>query len=279
VTPALTIVRLLVPLLLLGLAACTSDGGRPDEDRAGPTPSASPSATLTMPPREPRVGECRLLTLDDASRTSSDADPVPCRQRHTAVTILVGQIVFVGGDPQDEAAPVDPEVPARCRRSASRFLGGDPETMTLSRFQVVWFTPTAEEQEAGAGWFHCDVLALDRGDRLLPLPPPERLRGILGRPEALATYGLCGTAAPGEPGFERVACARRHTWVAIGTIPLEGGRRYPGTAAVRRAGDEPCAVLVREEKGFPVEFRYGWEWPTAEQWAAGQRHGFCWAPA
>ena len=269
--------RLVAPLLvaLLGVTGCTDDAG-PDEDRT--TPSTTP--TSTAPPERPQAGECRRLTLDDAGRASNASEPVPCRERHTAVTVLVRRLGSVApADADVGSAAVQRHVAAACRDQAPRFLGGDQETLTLSRFQVVWFTPTTAEQEAGADWFRCDVLALDRGDRLMALPPPERLRGVLDRPDALATYGLCGTAAPGAPGFERVACTREHRWVAIGTIPLEGGRRYPGVAAVRQAGDAPCADRVREERGFPVEFRYGWEWPTAEQWAAGQRHGLCWAPA
>lgn len=271
--------RLVAAALLVTLVACTGDDeAGPDEDR-----TSTPTATRTPPPEPPRVGECRRLTLDDAGLPSNDAEPVVCHRRHTAVTVLVGDLASVargrGGEVDVEARPVQRRVAGRCRGELPRFLGGDDETRTLSRFQVVWFLPTAEEQEAGADWFRCDVLALDRGERLMRLPPPGRLRGVLDRPRGLGTFGLCGTAAPGERGFERVACARRNSWVAIGTIPLEGGRRYPGVAAVREAGDEPCADRVRERQGFPTEFRYGWEWPTAEQWAAGQRHGFCWAPA
>jgi Septum formation len=268
-------------LTVLALAACTEDGGG-GEDSATSSPQSS-SATPSTPPEPPRAGECRRLTLDEATVATSDAAPVACNRRHTAVTVHVGRLSRLlpgGADAVDvEGERVQRRVAEDCRPRLGAFLGGDEETRTLSRFQVVWFTPTPEEHEAGADWFRCDLLALDQDDRLLSLPPPAGLEGVLDRPESLATYGLCGTAAPGERGFERVACARRHRWVAIGTIPLEGGARYPGVAAVREAGDEPCADRVREERGFPVEFEYGWEWPTAAQWEAGQRHGFCWAPA
>jgi hypothetical protein len=264
----------------LTLAGCSGDGDdTPDEDRASPSPSTSEA-----PPEPPRAGECRRLDLDEATLATSDAPAVPCSRRHTAVTIHVGRLsaAVPGGDaaPLDvESDPVQRRVAESCRSRLPRFLGGDEEALTLSRFQVVWFTPTAEEHEGGADWFRCDVLAPDRGDQLLTLPPPRALEGVLDKADALDTFGLCGTAAPGAPGFERVACARNHSWVAIGTIPLEGGNRYPGKAEVRQAGDEPCAERVREARGFPVEFQYGWEWPTAEQWAAGQRYGFCWSPA
>jgi hypothetical protein len=101
---------------------------------------------------------------------------------------------------------------------------------------------------------------------------------VLNRPDALATYGLCGTAQPGAPRFQRVACALPHAWVAVSTLAIPGGERYPGPAAVRAAGEEPCAERVRGANDFPLEFSYGWEWPTAAQWATGQRYGYCWAP-
>jgi hypothetical protein len=127
-------------------------------------------------------------------------------------------------------------------------------------------------------WFRCDVVAVGRADTLLRLPSDERLQGILDRPGSLETYGLCGTAEPGAEGFERVACALPHSWVAISTIPIEGGDAYPGVDEVREAGDETCSDEVSERNGLVLEYRYGWEWPTADQWDAGQRYGFCWAP-
>ena len=76
-----------------------------------------------------------------------------------------------------------------------------------------------------------------------------------------------------------MACALDHSWRAISTIPLAGGRTYPGAARVRRAGDSTCADQVRADAGLVLEFRYGWEWPTRAQWNAGQHYGYCWSPA
>lgn len=265
-----------VAVVALALTGCTGDGSTDESSEvAAPTTSPSEPSEPSLPPR-PRVGECRRLTLEDATRPTTGARAVPCRGRHTAVTVHVGRL---GADADVETPRVQRRLTEVCARRMADYVGGDAEARTLSRFQVVWFTPTAEEVEAGARWFHCDVLALDRGDRLVRLPPPRRLRNVLDRPDALETFGLCGTAQPGARRFERVACARPHRWVAIGTIPLEGGRRYPGAQAVRRAGDEACADRVRSERGFPLEFDYGWEWPTRAQWESGQRYGFCWAPA
>jgi hypothetical protein len=265
----------------LVLAGCTGD----DPDRSGRTPGPTPTASATPseppePPPPPRADACYRLTLEEATAPTSVAAPVPCGRRHTARTIHVARLPRVGAG---RPAPVDsPRVQRRiagtCTSRFAAVVGGTPESRSLSRLQVVWFSPTLEEYDAGADRFRCDVIAFGRGDDLLPLPR-RGVRGLLDRPGALATYGLCGTARPGSRGFTRVACGLRHSWVAIATIPIEGGPRYPGARRVRAAGDEACAERVRSEAGFPLEFSYGWEWPTRRQWEAGQRYGFCWAPA
>ena len=71
-----------------------------------------------------------------------------------------------------------------------------------------------------------------------------------------------------------------------------GGHIYPAIAIARGYVERDPSrrvVFVGTEKGlektivpkagFPLEFSYGWEWPTRRQWAAGQRYGYCWAPA
>ncbi len=265
---------------LVVLAGCT--GGEPDAAPSpGPTDTAAPSATPEPPPPAPKTGACYRLELQDATAPTSDAAPVPCRRRHTARTIHVGKVSNLGDGGRRvevDSARVQQQLARTCRARFATYVGGTLEARRLSRLQVVWFSPTLEEHDAGADWFRCDVLGFGRGDELLPLPR-RPLRGVLDRPAGLTTYGLCGTARPGSRGFTRVACGLDHSWVAVGTLPIRGGERYPGVRRVRAAGDEACADLVRERAGLPLEFSYGWEWPTRRQWAAGQRYGFCWAPA
>ena len=44
-----------------------------------------------------------------------------------------------------------------------------------------------------------------------------------------------------DAGFERVACARPHTWRAVSTVPI-AGERYPGVAAVQTIA--PDALVI-----------------------------------
>jgi hypothetical protein len=158
-----------------------------------------------------------------------------------------------------------------------QFVGGDQGDLRRSRLQVVWFAPTAREIADGARWMRCDVLALGHADDLMKLPPIQ-MRGVLDRATGAETFGLCGTAAPGARGFERVACGLPHSWAAISTIPISQAKRYPGVDQVRAAGDEACKNQVNARTA-ELKFAYGWEWPTPTQWKAGQHFGYCWAPA
>ena len=177
-----------------------------------------------------------------------------------------------------DADRVRAQMARTCPRAMTRYVGGTREDRALSRFAVVWFAPNSEQAAQGADWFRCDLVAIAAQDRLQPLPARPRVAGVLDRAAGPATYGLCGTAEPGTSGFDRVICDRRHSWRAVATIPLAGGKRYPGTARVRSAGDESCRERVAGQAEDPLSFEYGWEWPTREQWDNGQRYGYCWAP-
>ena len=72
-------------------------------------------------------------------------------------------------------------------------------------------------------------------------------------------------------------CSEDHSWRAIRTVGFEPGR-YPGLAKVRSAGDEPCKDAGRDVADDKLDFEWGYEWPTAQQWSAGQTYGFCWVP-
>lgn len=275
------------------LAGCTTDGAGAGPGAASPAPSSSSAAAPTgsppstsaadpepPPPPPPPEAACYRIGVRSASRTTNSSRPVSCRGPHTAQTIRVGRLdLSPAGRRLRIDAPAVQRQPAQvCPAQLRRYVGGTTDVRRRSRFEVVWFTPTLEQAARGARWFRCDTVAVLEDGRLQQLPRGARLRGVLDDPSALATYGLCGTARPGTRGFDRVACALRHSWEAISTIDLAGGARYPGVARVRTAGDDDCAAQVKERSGTVLQFSYGWEWPTRAQWAAGQHYGYCWAP-
>jgi hypothetical protein len=282
--------RLAAALAAVLLAGCTSEAGDPptaaSDGRSSAAPSVSAggtgeqadSARVASPPAAPERDACYRLGFDQLTRPSNDSDPVRCGGRHVARTIHVGRLdtVVDGHALAVDSDRARAQLARTCPRRLAAHLGGTPQTRDLSRFAVVWFSPTLEESDRGAQWFRCDLVAIAGPERLHPLP--RRTAGILDRPGALARFGLCGTAEPGTPRFERVICARPHSWRAIATIPLPGGRSYPGAARVRPAGNAACRDVAAGQAADPLQFEFGWEWPTRDQWANGQRYGYCWAP-
>jgi Septum formation len=232
------------------------------------------------PPPPPRGSSCYRLDFEEATRPTSDASPVPCSRRHSAQTYFVGRLdtVVDGHLLAVDSKVAQRQVARTCPRKLDDHVGGSPEARALSRLRPVWFSPTLAQSDEGASWFRCDAVALGGSSTLAPLPPPARLRGILDLPGALEEVGLCGTAAPGARGFERVICSRKHSWRAIGTIDIGSGGSYPGAAAVREAGEGTCRDQVQQATGALDRLSYGWEWPTAEQWREGRHFGYCWAP-
>jgi len=258
-------------LALLALTGCTGDDETTTESTA--STSASPTATPTpVVPSPPPAGPhqaCYLLDYDDALADSSTADPLRCREPHTAVTFFVGRLV----DPDPGAAQA--QVAEQCPRRLASFIGGTTEDRRLTMLRPIWFTPTPEESDAGARWFRCDVVAVAADGKLAELT--AGIAGALDRPHGRDQYGMCGTAEPGTPQFDRVVCSRSHTWRAIQVVAFSG-TKYPGEAQVRAAGETPCQDAGATVADDALDYRWGYEWPTAEQWDAGQRFGRCWAP-
>jgi hypothetical protein len=265
-------------LLVAALSGCS--GG--DDNAAGKpavVPHTDSTASLDSIERaRPRPGDCHAMTLQQVTATSAENTSTDCLHRPTTITVAVGDLVVKGKKVAPESRAAENLMRRTCEPKLASWLGTDPKALRLSRLTAVWFVPTPEQVDAGARWFRCDLVGFDRGDHLFPLPPPHELRGALGHDRG-ARYALCGTARPGTEKFRRVTCSLRHSWVAVGTVDLAGGKRYPGQRKVRGDGDSACSRKARASAGGARKYDYGWEWPNAQQWKAGQHYGFCWAPA
>ena len=266
--------------LLLALTACTGGG----EDSAEPTPSASttstsPSATPTAasPPRAPRDRACYRLSYDEALAPTTEARPVRCTDTHTSMTYAVGSLdpVVDGHLLAVDSKRVQAQAGTQCPHRLPSFLGGTPDDLHLSMLRAVWFTPTVELSDAGADWFRCDVIAVASEGRLAPLN--QRMSGVLGTTTGQDRFGMCGTAEPGTSDFSRVICSSNHSWRAVAVVHFSSSQ-YPGPAAARAAGQGPCEDAGRAAASDALDFTWGYEWPTREQWDNGQTYGLCWAP-
>ena len=259
--------------LLLSGCSSTSD----EEPRAAGTTRAAASSSQAPASSPPPRHACYDLAFDDAVKPTSAAAPVPCSASHTAVTIEVGATrpVVDGHLLAVDSDTVQEQVARRCRARLDEYVGGDAEARRLSRLTVVWFSPTLAESDRGALWFRCDLVALAGHDRLAPLP--RRARGLLSQAGALDRFGTCGTTSPASRRFTRVICSARHTWRARATIPVPRDARYLGKAA-GAAADAACRDIDARAAADILRLKWSFEWPTREQWDAGQRFGYCWTP-
>jgi hypothetical protein len=265
-------------VLLLGgcTSATTPDPGTGSTPTATETPRPTPTRAPAPPPA-PEADVCHALAYDDAVAPTASARTVPCTEDHTSQTFHVGALDRVVGGRllAVDSRRLQEQAATECPERLSTLVGGGEEQQRLSMLRAVWFTPSVRQSDAGADWLRCDAIAVAGPERLLPLTGP--VGGVLDTEAGRERYGMCGTAEPGTSGFERVACAEPHAWRALRTVALPGPD-YPGEDAARAAGEDPCTAAARQQAADPLDFRWGYEWPTAEQWAGGQTYGLCWAP-
>ena len=263
-----------VALVALLTAGCSLSGSNaPEKSAASASPSASASPT---PQPAPVVGDCHRLAFTAAAQPEDATPAVPCRGPHTSETVKVGQLAAVtGGSTDVSSGAVRDKVSRACSPRLLRYAGGDTLTKRLSRLEVVWFVPTKEAVDAGAGWFRCDVVALAAANSLIRLP--RTVKGVLDASDALDQFGTCGTTQPGKPGFQRVVCRRHHTWRAVSTVDLDPHAAYLGKNAAAQ-GDASCKDVASGRSNGSLKYTWSFEWPTRDQWDAGQRYGYCWVP-
>ncbi len=273
-------------LLLMAALALTGCSGNDEPDTtaspsATPTPIAAPSTASppTAPPAPPSPTrlECRRLTFEEALAPTDSGRVVGCQSTHTSQTYAVGRLktVIDGHLVAVDSTRVQAQVARACPRKLAAFLGTTDDSLRLTMLRAVWFTPSMEESDAGADWFRCDVVAVAADAKLARLA--GTLEGVLEDQPRGGPYAMCGTAAPDSPSFRRVLCREAHAWRAVEVVELSA-KGYPGVAQVRAAGQAQCEDAGRAIADDALDYEWGYEWPTAELWAAGQRYGRCWAP-
>jgi hypothetical protein len=270
--------RVVAPVLALAaaLTACSGSGSSTPDAGSTPPPPHTPVSSPTVPqksPKPPVVGACYRLGYDEALAPVNDKASVPCTGTHTAVTFYVGTFGKSLAVDGDRVHRLESTV---CASRFAAFVGGSVEERRLSMLRTVWFTPTVQQAGLGAHWFQCAAIAL-RGDQNLALLRGP-LKGVLASSTGRGRFALCGTAEPGTTGFEQRICTAPHSWRALSTVALAAGP-YPGTDKVKAAGQGPCQDAGRAVAGNPLSYRWSYQWPSLQQWRAGQTYGVCWAPS
>ncbi|WP_237111564.1 septum formation family protein [Nocardioides sp. WS12] len=260
-----------VLVLAAALTACSDDGK--DKDAKEPTATQTVAAP---PPAAPKPGACYPLPFETAVAPTSEIAAVACTANHTSETVAVGTInsVVDGHLVAVDSERVQAQVATACPQALIEYVGGTRKRLRLSMIRPVWFTPTVKDSDAGAEWYRCDAVVLAGTSTLAQLK--ASLKGVLGQAKVNDRFAMCGTAAPDAKNFERVPCSAKHKWRAIDVVVFDEGK-YPGEKKVRAAGRGQCEDAAADIAKDPLVFEWGYEWPTAEQWAMGQKFGRCWA--
>ena len=252
--------RLLVPLLLVVLCACTP--GQAGESETG---SVEP----------PQRGACRLLTPEDIKATSNASPVVDCAERHTAETFAIGEFpADLAGEGIDDPA-LGAHVFDTCEKEFRKFLGGNESLVMRATVTWAWFRPSRDAWDEGARWWRCDVVGGgEESTSLVDLP--ETAKGILlGVPDDRWTVCVDG---PSVAVSEKIPCSEKHTWRAVTTIVLgDAGEDYPGDRLVEVRTRDFCSRSVGAWLDYPVDYDYGYTWFHEAEWEAGNRRSICWA--
>ncbi|WP_300677110.1 septum formation family protein [Nocardioides sp.] len=244
------------------------------------TPTPTPPAHASAVPNPADRACYRLSYADAVAPTAPSAQAVAstavsCAKGHTSETFYVGALsdVVDGHLVAVDSTRIQRQSARTCPAKLSAYLGGSVEDLRLSMLRAVWFTPTVADSETGAAWLRCDVIAVAGKEKLATVT--GSLKGSLA--SGAGAEAMCGTAAPSATGFERVPCAQKHTWKALKVVTI-AGEKYPGTDAAKAAGQTICKNEGKAVASNALDYSWSYEWPTAEQWDAGQTYGICWAP-
>jgi hypothetical protein len=226
----------------------------------------------------PDLDTCRALDYGAISHYTNDDPTVPCTAAHTAYTFAIETLpddvrvagVSIGNKAIQHAAS------DACRTAFDGYIGGDAATRALSRLSVTYFLPPQDGFNAGAHWIRCDVVALKTPSSLATLPAGS-LQGFLDKPTAQRDYGVCTQGVPGGPDATLVMCSQQHLYRAVTTLRLgDDNAAYPGPSVTAKQGQQRCADYLRNKLGEATGYTFGWTYPTASDWASGQRFGYCW---
>ena len=97
---------------------------------------------------------------------------------------------------------------------------------------------------------------------------------------------VIGVAAVGVMalGAQTASAATDQCLAANGELRMQKGTATctaTGTgsvAKVKGAGQTVCADAARAIASDALDYEWGYEWPTKDQWQAGQTYGRCWSP-
>ena len=244
---------------------------------------AEASATATQstpgpPPPAPKVGKCYDLSYKESLQGTSKADPVPCKDKHTSVTIYVGEFdPIVDGhllavDSDEVQAQIAKVCPSKVsdwvagRRTRCGSAGSRPPGSARR-----WRSPTRARTGSGATWSPSAGRSRSSGS-----PGTKGGARRSGRARHLRHLQQDRSRRQSKK-FAAVACAEPHSWRAVSVIDLDKDVEVLGPPA-DKAADEACKAQAQQRASDPLNLKWAFQWPSKEAFDAGQRYGLCWVP-
>lgn len=187
----------------------------------------------------PTVGACYDLTYKQGFAESVPVAPVDCSTTHTAVVARIGELPssLTWSSPK---AKIGNAVGDQCGRALDARIGSNPVLIALSAYNWMWFEPSEAEQEAGARWFSCVIVAPE-DNALTDLPDPlPRLSKHL--PDELSR---CFVGRK----YLSTTCADRHDWRVTFAVLV---RQKVTRTSFYRASQRFCPAHVTSRTWVPT---------------------------
>lgn len=217
---------------------------------------AGGATAATAASGRPSVGQCRHLTLAQASAASNRTAPIACSTRHNDRVIAVPNLPKgVTYAELNTAAKRDKVAVRICYPAFRSTLGQNDRVRNMTAYTYLYFVPTAKQRSNGARWLRCD-LTLRHGTALGNLPTDRRPALSGSRPPAGVRRCLAGKA------LLATICKASHRYRAVGAVKVDI-KRYPGRTKMIQIGRKRCPPIVETD----ADYRFTWSrktvWNTA----------------
>ncbi len=250
---------LLALVVVIAGVAITLVAVAPWEDDTKPTSGQEDDGDDPPGTNTPEVGSCHALSTADLSANSDAKDPVPCDDG-TATTITTDVVTLPDDVNSTDTDAIWAAIGPECTRTSLSFLGGNAQGYALSAYTIAFFTPTAEQEDAGADWVRCDLNLLAGGGTT---PLPASVEGTIDQLPLADEVALC--AEDEANNYLYTTCASTHAYRASTAVYLDGER--PPDSQLGSLGAEQC-----DDGSGSYAFAAT---PTQEVWDAGATYLIC----
>ena len=208
---------------------------------------------------KPSVGQCRSLTMAQASGRSNTTAPVGCSSPHNDRVIAVPNLPKgVTYDDLNTAAKVDRVAIKLCYPPFREALGQNDQVRDSTAYTYLYFVPTAQQRSSGARWLRCD-LTLRHGTSLANLPTDHK--PALTRKRLPASVKRCLTGK----SLVTTTCTASHQYRVAGAVKI-AIKSYPGRKQMVKIGRSRCPAIVTTD----ADYRFTWSGKTV--WNAARDH-------